>query len=316
MSLKRYTYAKLSRLDFGLFRLLGPGLGNLLFPWARSIVLAEKNNWTPIVPTWTHLEIGPILKGHRKTRFYGDLFESHSGYASGLQKARALLSARWISEKELEGGLDLEDYKWSTVIVCKGMQDHFKGIMEDHNIVHRELLSMTREKHKNGIQKVPKRSICVHVRLGDDFVEPGPDEDPRDAGHNTKLPLSWYIEKLSQVRSVVGESVPAYVFSDVDNDRLKPIVEAPNTSRAYFGSSIADMLALSQAGVLIASGSSFSMWASYLGRMPVIWYPGQRRQRLYYEKGALEIESGPEVSLPHPFAERLDDIFADWSVQR
>jgi hypothetical protein len=42
--------------------------------------------------------------------------------------------------------------------------------------------------------------------------------------------------------------------------------------------------------LLIASGSTFSMWASYLGRMPVIWYKGQLRQRLYYESPASEIE--------------------------
>ncbi|TKX69207.1 glycosyl transferase, partial [Halorubrum sp. GN11_10-6_MGM] len=153
--------------------------------------------------------------------------------------------------------------------------------VKEHDFVRHELLSMTKGKHKDGIQEVPRKSVCVHVRLGDDFEEPGPGEDLEDAGHNTKLPLSWYKKKLSQVRSVIGESVPAYIFSDVDNDRLRPILNAPNTIRAYFGSSIADMLALSQAGVLIASGSTFSMWASYLGRMPVIWYPGQLRQRLY-----------------------------------
>jgi len=32
------------------------------------------------------------------------------------------------------------------------------------------------------------------------------------------------------------------------------------------------------------------MWASYLGRMPVIWYPGQLRQKLYLEKPNAEIE--------------------------
>ena len=310
-----YSYPKLSKYDLGFVRVLGPGIGNLLFPWARSVIDAEENGWTPIFPTWPQIDIGPILKGHRSCRFYSDLFKKPSVYASGFEKSNALFLGRWVSEEEPVAGLR-SGLSRPTVVIYQGMEGHFEDIIRDHERVRSELLSMTKEKHKEGIPKVPRRSVCVHVRLGDDFDEPGPDEDARDAGHNTKLPLSWYKRKLSQVRSVIGESTPVHIFSDVDNDRLEPILEVPNTSRAYFGSSIADMLALSQAGVLIASGSTFSMWASYLGRMPVIWYPGQRRQRLYYENEELEIESGPEESLPHSFGNRLEDVFADWSVKQ
>jgi len=279
------------------------------------MVTAEENDWTPIFPTWPQVDIGPILKGHRSGRFYNGLFKKSAVYASGFEKLKALLLGRWVSEEQLVGGLRSGRGR-PTVVIYQGMEGHFKDIIEDHEYVRCALFSVTKEKHKDGIQEIPGRSVCVHVRLGDDFVEPGPDEDPKYAGHNTKLPLSWYKKKLRQVRSVIGESTPAYIFSDVDNDRLEPILKAPNTSRAYFGSSIADMLALSQGGVLIASGSTFSMWASYLGRMPVIWYPGQRRQRLYYENEELEIESGPEESLPRSFGDRLEDVFADWSVKQ
>jgi hypothetical protein len=63
-----------------------------------------------------------------------------------------------------------------------------------------------------------------------------------------------------------------------------------------FGSAIADLWALSNANVLVASGSTFSMWASYLGRMPVIWHPGQLSCPLY--GGAVfeqEIAQGSEL---------------------
>ena len=53
---------------------------------------------------------------------------------------------------------------------------------------------------------------------------------------------------------------------------------------------MADLLALSRSELLIASGSTFSMWASYLGRMPVIWYPGRLKQKLYFDNEALEVE--------------------------
>ena len=80
----------------------------------------------------------------------------------------------------------------------------------------------------------------------------------------------------------VDESL--YIFSDATDNELQDILAMSNCKRAYFGSAISDMIALSRCKVLVSSASTFSMWASFLGQMPTIWFPGQMRQKLIIDK--------------------------------
>jgi hypothetical protein len=57
---------------------------------------------------------------------------------------------------------------------------------------------------------------------------------------------------------------------------------------------------MSRARVLVASSSTFSMWAAYLGRMPVVWRSGTVVHRIYGDEGA-EAEVGPEGVIPSGF---------------
>ena len=50
------------------------------------------------------------------------------------------------------------------------------------------------------------------------------------------------------------------------------------------------MIALSRCKVLVSSASTFSMWASFLGQMPTIWFPGQMRQKLISNPNKFEGE--------------------------
>ena len=58
------------------------------------------------------------------------------------------------------------------------------------------------------------------------------------------------------------------------------------------------MLALSRCKVLVSSPSTFSMWASFLGQMPTIWFPGQMRQKLIINEKLFEGEIDYNDSLP------------------
>ena len=80
--IRRYVYARLSSWDFGVLRVFGAGLGNLLFPWARSMVLARSAGLIPIFPTWPQLKLGPIFRRERDARTYQDLFRPTSEYIS------------------------------------------------------------------------------------------------------------------------------------------------------------------------------------------------------------------------------------------
>ena len=53
-----------------------------------------------------------------------------------------------------------------------------------------------------------------------------------------------------------------------------------------------------RARLLIASGSTFSMWGSYLGQVPSIWHPGKLLQRVLLDQPDKEFEWAPGVALP------------------
>ncbi len=102
------------------------------------------------------------------------------------------------------------------------------------------------------------------------------------------------------------KETPVCIFSDGSSDDLGPLLALPLTQRLTFGSSIADLLALSYANVLITSGgSSFSQWASYLGRMPVIWRTGTNYPKLYYDHPELEVECQGGFGLPTQFLDYI-----------
>ena len=92
--------------------------------------------------------------------------------------------------------------------------------------------------------------------------------------------------------------MPIYVFSDAEDEYLKDILNLENCNRVHFGSAISDMIALSNARLLVASGSTFSMWASFLGQNPTIWFPGQMRQSLINKSSFFEGEIDYNDGLP------------------
>jgi hypothetical protein len=235
------------------------------------------------------------LRREADTRFYFDLFQPTAQYVSGLERARMLLTWPRVPEspKPVES-------KRSALVAFEGMNDLFASILDEHQFVHQSLLDMTRAKHKAALPK-PHGAIAVHVRLGD-FAQPSAAEP--EGALNRRVPLDWYLSQVRALHRVLG-IMPVQVFSDGTNEELGPLLALPGVQRASCGSSVADLLALARGRVLVASGSSFSMWASYLGRMPVIWPRGHLRQRLYREQPAAEIEIGENDELPLSFVEEF-----------
>ena len=299
-----FTYAKLSGYDCGVFRILGDGLGNLLLPWARAIVGARKYGLIPIWPTWTQFKVGPVLRNEMDKRTYHKLFIPSANYISGFKKLYLLATCNHMSEMELLKNPD--DKSERSIVFFSGMDDYFNPILKDHDLIKGELLNIIREEHKVGIKDY-ENSISVHVRLGDfSFPQEESDLDIAKCGNtNYRLPLTWYISMIKAVRRKMGEECKVYVFSDGRDEELSEILSLPRCERLGFGSSIADLLALSSSTVLIASGSIFSMWASFLGRMPVIWHTGQFRHKIMYERPQAEIELSQGQDIPDSFIETI-----------
>ena len=276
-----YSYAKLSERDLGLLRLGGTGLGNLLLTWAEFVVGTGKYGLTPIAPTWPQFKFGPIARHESDKRFYSDLFIRAPGEVTGLKKLRLLSTLPRIGAAELTNGSRPRPLANGRDLLVEFDNGGalFSKILQDHAFVRSELLRITRDRHKRGLEHDFRRSVSVHVRLGDFRVE------------SLQTPIQWYAGAINAVRNAVGADLPVYVFSDGNDSELQPILSIPGTTRLEFGSSIADIWALSAANILIAAGgSTFSKWASYLGRMPVVYPPGTLYHKLYYENPAAEVE--------------------------
>ncbi len=291
-----YTFASLSKGESFGFRLGGPGLGNLLFPWARSVAFAKRHNLHRINSTWRTVKLGPLLRGEFDKRLYSDLFTEHE--TGGLKKFLLLTFARKIPEKMANEYLENRKNESSpAVILFKGMDRLFEPIINDHVVVKEELLKMVSSRHKEEASKFDAKGISVHIRMGD-FSLP-PDERTLREGHwNYRLPLKWYVNVIESIRKEIGYDIEVNLFSDGTDDELKEVLGLANVHRRFFGSAIADMIALSESKLLIASASTFSMWASYLGRMPTIWYPGLHRQKLFLEGGRFEGTLDYDEKLP------------------
>jgi len=293
-----FAYTKLSDWDLGWMRIGGPGLGNLLFPWARAAVGCRKHGLIPLAVTWPQLKVGPFLRHESDKRLYFRLFRAGPSDVRGIRRTLILAVAKKVDEKVFEEAP--QSIGAGSVIVYAGMRDLFASILRDHAIVRDCLHRIVAQRHLARRSPELQCAIAVHVRLGD--FQPSNREALRRGVDSTRIPISWYRSVLDQLRDAIPSATTAYVFSDGNDAELAPILARPGVRRAYFGSALADLLAMSQMQALVASGSTFSMWASYLGRMPVIWYPGQLKQRLYFEKPEAEVEVAEHDVLPHGFA--------------
>lgn len=288
----KYCYPHLGGKDLFFVRIAGPGLGNMLFPWARATVAVAKGECRLIEPTWPQIKIGPFLRRERDGRSYSNLFRKNCRAIKGLKRLSLLLIARRKNEKYID---ELED---GEIVLFDGMDGYFSSILEDYDTVLHELCSIASKESLKGLSFDFKNSISVHVRLGD-FSSQATQQEISRGKTNVRIPLEWYREMIMGIREVRGQDIKILIFSDGEDKELAPLLELAGSHRVSFGSALGDMLALSKSEILVASGSTFSMWASYLGRMPVFWHPGQRRQRLYSQEF-----NEPEI------ATRLDAISA------
>lgn len=278
-----YAYPHLGgALDLGLMRIGGSGLANLLFIWARCLVEARRYGLRRISPTWLQICRGPWVRNDPDKRTYHDLFDTAPDEVTGVSRLMLLAGKRWVPEEQL--GKAIPE---GSIVVFRGISGHFIPSIPYRDAVCAELLQIVRPKHKKALQTGFSPDVAIHVRLGDiskDHLSTG----------NTRLDLGWYIGILRRLRETLGP-LSAAVFSDGTEEELAPLLSIDGVTRVTFGSSIADIIGLSQARILIGSGSTFSMWSSFIGQMPTVWFPN----RLYHpilNDSRREIETLLELS--------------------
>jgi hypothetical protein len=291
-----YSFANLGGTELGLFRLHGVGLANCLFPWARCVLASQEFRLRRIASTWPQLCHRQWIRWDRDKRTYVGLMDERNAAIGGPRKLALLARQPRIAERDFLA--DPESFHRG-VIFFRGIDGYFSSMLEDHARVRAALIGATRPQHRPPTDT--PRSICIHVRYGDATDPDSEKARMRTSHHHLRQRIGWFIHALNECRRQLGPSTPALVFSDASDQELRPLLALPGVRRVFFGSAIADLLALSTASLLIASGSTFSLWAAYLGRMPVLWPSRQRHQRLHGDQVEYEpeIEFGP---LPDSFA--------------
>lgn len=295
-----YAFAKLGGIDLGMFRIAGPGLGNMLFPWARAVVACERFGLMLVSPTWPQLKVGPLLRGERDRRTYTGLFWNPPEQLRGAKRMLVLATAPRIPEATLANG----PMDWSgRVVLFEGMCGLFQPLRGHRRLLFQTLVRVTRPEVIRSIPSARTSAIALHVRCGD-FVSKGDRVVAPPGQGNVRTPMSWFVATLRAIRRSIGTNVPAHVFSDGTPDQLVELMAEPDCSLVNYGASIADLLAMSRYATLIGSNSTFSMWASFLGTVPTIWPPRTARHPLH-ETEESECEYGGTGPLSPAFVEAV-----------
>lgn len=285
--------------NFYCFPVLGrSGLGNKLFPWARTVIHARNNNLEILSPKWGHVPIGPFVRKERTKRLYFGLF-TNKGYINGIRKFLILLSSLIINENDyfLEINTPYFQKKLkgkSAVIKFSGLKNYFYDLNNKHSLIKEELIKITHPKWLRVYENYNLKYIAVHVRRGD-VVEGAP----------CYTPIDWFVRVIARLREKdYLKEIPVKVFSDGYTRDLAPLLSLENVQLVHLGSAVADLLVMSKAFILVASGSStFSMWVSFLGRMHTIYSPTKMQQKLFEDsENIYEGEFDPQKD---EFPERL-----------
>lgn len=250
-----HHHAVLSRHDFGLVRIGGPGLGNLLFPIGRALVGRELLGGTFVYPTMRQFKIGPYLRRELDKRTYGRVLRGRT-----VAEWRAWLSARSLPSV----GEDTRTVPEGPATVCyEGVRRYFHDL-QGHGELMRGWLSANAYP---GRAETRPFDIAIHVRLGDFAVRAAAGGNP-----SIRLPMDWYRSALKEARGLAGTMSPSIVlFTDGEVEAVRRELELAGIGFDVSRDALSAILRLSCARVLVASRSTFSMWGTFLGEGAAVW---------------------------------------------
>src|SRR6201996_677276 len=255
--------------DYGLIRIAGAGIGNCLYVYFHSVVLAKQAHAQIIAPTWSSVKIGPLLRMERSLRRYGTMFRPHPDEIHGPEKA-ARLASLWRGHKRLElcSGQPLSVAPRGLTIV-QATKFSFEGLHPHRAMIRNRLLEILADPPAVPPAWGAGDFAGVHIRLGD-FVPVQPDQIMTGKVANMRISMSWYEQVIRHIRAIFPD-LPIHIFSDGKEPELAQLLNLRGVSLRREPTDIADLLALAQAKLLVGSNSTFSRWAAFLGDMPSIW---------------------------------------------
>lgn len=285
---RTYVYPKFSTLGAFGFRGGGPGLGNLFFPYARALVMAKERGFTPINPSWATFKLGTFLRRERDKRLYLQVFKPRG--ISGPRKTLLLLTRKKIEESKAKGTVPP-----GSVVLTSGLGNYFKDIAHEREYISDRFRDMLRLDDAARIRALGSLGIGVHIRLG-------------DFQSHQRIPISWYVRAIEKIRRTAGVQVPVAVASDGSDAELAEILNLPGVQRLALGA-VGELFALSQSKIILASNSTFSAWAAFLGHVPIMWARRDPTLEGIFNDGTFDQVLENPFDLPSPIAEYLRRTF-------
>jgi hypothetical protein len=315
----------------------GAGLGNELVPWARCYLMARELGARCLHPAF----------GINQRRYGHHFGTSSLDWLVHRTMAATLPRIRFDEADYLaHGGGDVSE-AFSSFAKANGLHD--KGpllVLTDglwggmHHIMRaREFVKATLYRSRYAASNLAelsarldpdKLTVAMHVRLGD-FQAAKPALEDYRGRFNCALPIEWFLNVGKRLLGEYGERIQFQIFSDGSPEQLRPLVDLlhPVDTRCAAPSDVSDLLAMSQADLLVCSVSSYSVWAAMLSTAPYLWF--QPQMHLHgddllsiwgHEKGqglessptatavAMQRKSAPDQSQGRAFAMGMDDALA------
>lgn len=299
MDVESWKRVSLSRPGtFGLPLVGRFGLAHSLLAWARCELWCKDHAVPMLSPNWNHLRVGPYLRREKDKREYQRLF-TFPHYVTGVLRAWLLWKLPHVSAIDLRPDRPIDTTKRQIIVfenrVTENFEYHFHEVVGRAPELRSALSRMTKPRHLPS--KIDEPHIAVHVRLGD-FSVSVTEQDLRGGHRNSRLPTQWYVKSLLALRAALGRDVSTIVYSDGEDEDLADLLSIPAVRRAPEQSAVTNLLSISQASVLISSGSGFSTWGCFLGGVPRLCFPGQRQIRALGEPDSVDRE--PEVDFNQP----------------
>jgi len=197
-------YPRLSSIDFGYFRLGGPGLANCLFLASRAYINAVLSNGIMLNPTWEKFSIGPYLRKERDKRSYVRLF--HTVGIGGFKKLLYLVLIKMgIKSCVSYGPYDLSPY-------YEDLNKHFDLVSKYFDqIIRPEVVLRVVPLQLSSI-------IAIHIRCG-------------DYPKHLRVPMEWYVKVVANIRKQIPDQEFA-LFSDGTDEELQSILHIGGGKKA------------------------------------------------------------------------------------
>lgn len=225
----------------------------MLFPYSRAFIYAREYGGRLLPPTWRNVKLGPYLRREPDKRTYGELFHHRrpTDFAR-IARARFLPGHGRLSEARFQAEGAPQDRP--ALVEVSGQGDNFAPLCGHEADLRTQFLSMLR------VPLTDKpNEIAVHVRMGD-FAE----ADSNGYSRNTRLPLDWYGEEISRIRSETGLREVA-IFTDDGTGAVERHFAALGEAHVVTPVNAAtDILRLATSAHIVCSNSTFSLWAAFL----------------------------------------------------